>query len=162
MEKAEQNVIQTQINLAGSALDNAIAAKKLESSYAGRFGKLIEPAIEPLGYDWKIGVSLLASFAAREVFVGTLSTIYSIGKTDNHETVKERLKAEINPETGEPRYTAALATSLLIFYVFAMMCMSTLAATYRETQRLKWPIIQFVYMTALAYILAFVSYQIMK
>lgn len=162
MEAAEKAVRQSQPTMSEPEIENLIAAKKLESSYAGHFGKFIEPAIAPLGYDWKIGVSLLASFAAREVFVGTLSTIYSIGNTDDQDTVKARLKAEINPETGQPRYTAALATSLLVFYVFAMMCMSTLAATYRETQRWKWPIIQFFYMTTLAYVLALISYQLLK
>jgi ferrous iron transport protein B len=144
-------------------LENKIASAKLEASYAGHFGKFIEPAIKPLGYDWKIGIALITSFAAREVFVGTISTIYSIGSnSDDEKTVKERLKAEINPETGEPRYTTAVAFSLLVFYVFAMMCMSTLATTYRETKSWKWPMIQLVYMSILAYVSALITYQVLK
>ncbi len=162
MQEAENIAKKDNPTLTANALANMIASKKLESSYAGRFGKWIEPAISPLGYDWKIGVSLLASFTAREVFVGTLSTIYSLGNTDDHETVRARLQAEIDPKTGKPLYTPALATSLLLFYVFAMMCTSTLATTYRETRNWKWPMLQFVYMTALAYLFAFVSYQLMK
>jgi ferrous iron transport protein B len=107
---------------------------------------------------------LLASIAAREVFVGTMSTIYSIGSVadeDNH-TIKARMRSEINPKTGQPMYTPALAFSLLIFYVFAMMCMSTIATVYRETHGWKWPIIQLVYMTVLAYGLAFLTYQVLK
>ena len=144
---------------------NAVNAQRLEASYAGHFGKFIEPAIKPLGYDWKIGVALLASFAAREVFVGTMSTIYSIGSDDptgNNKTIKERLLAEVNPDTGKAMYTPALSFSLLIFYVFAMMCMSTIATVYRETKGWKWPAIQFFYMTGLGYLLAYLTYQVLK
>ena len=125
---------------------------------------MIEPVIKPLGYDWKIGIALITSFAAREVFVGTMSTIYSLGGEANEEnsTVMKRLRAEINPETGKPMYDMALGFSLLIFYAFAMQCMSTLAVTYRETKSWKYPTIQFVYMTALAYISAFIVYQLLK
>jgi ferrous iron transport protein B len=161
--QAETQVRQTQPTLTGVDFENAVAARKLENSYAGHFGKFIEPAIKPLGYDWKIGIALLTSFAAREVFVGTISTIYSIGaRDDDHTTIKNRLRAEINPETGQPMYTPALAFSLLIFYVFAMMCMSTLATVYRETRLWRWPILQFIYMTGLAYLLAFITYQVLK
>ncbi|HEY8401524.1 MAG TPA: nucleoside recognition domain-containing protein, partial [Cytophagaceae bacterium] len=105
--------------------------------------------------------ALLTSFAAREVFIGTMATIYSIGdKIDDESTVKERLRAEINPATGEPFYTPALAFSLLIFYAFAMQCMSTLAVVYRETKSWKWPAIQFIYMTGLAYVSSYVVYHI--
>ncbi len=164
MERAEQNLRQTQPALTGQAFDNAVAAQKLENSYAGRFGKFIEPAIAPLGYDWKIGIALLTSFAAREVFVGTISTIYSIGSDAGEEnsTIKKRLKAEVNTKTGKPVYSTATAFSLLIFYVFAMMCMSTLATAYRETHGWKWPAVQFFYMTGLAYLLAFLTYQGLK
>lgn len=162
--RAEETVQKTNPTLEGASLENAVAAYKLEHSYAGHFGKFIEPAIAPLGYDWKIGIALLASFAAREVFVGTMSTIYSIGSgaDDDNGTIKARMRAEINPKTGEPMYTPALAFSLLIFYVFAMMCMSTIAVVYRETRGWKWPLIQLAYMTALAYGLAFVTYQLLK
>ncbi|WP_428657965.1 ferrous iron transport protein B [Runella sp.] len=162
--RAEETVQKTNPTLEGTTLENAVAAYKLENSYAGHFGKFIEPAIAPLGYDWKIGIALLASFAAREVFVGTMSTIYSIGSVadDDNGTIKARMRAEINPKTGKPMYTPALAFSLLIFYVFAMMCMSTIAVVYRETHGWKWPMIQLAYMTALAYGLAFVTYQVLK
>ncbi|MFN8343879.1 MAG: ferrous iron transport protein B [Spirosomataceae bacterium] len=164
IERAEEIVKKENPTLQGITLDNAVAAFKLENSYAGHFGKFIEPAIAPLGYDWKIGIALLASFAAREVFVGTMSTIYSIGSADDEDnhTIKARMRAEINPKTGQPMYTPALAFSLLIFYVFAMMCMSTIATVYRETHGWKWPLIQLAYMTVLAYGLAFLTYQMLK
>ena len=143
--------------------ENIIASKKLEASYAGHFGKFIEPAIKPLGYDWKIGIALITSFAAREVFVGTVSTIYSLGQNNEvTDTLKERMSAEINPATGKKMYTPALAFSLLIFYAFAMQCFSTLATVYRETKKIKYPVIQFFYMSGLAYISAFIVYQLMK
>jgi ferrous iron transport protein B len=164
LEQAEATARREYANQSAEALDNYIASERLEASYAGRFGHFIEPAIKPLGYDWKIGIALLSSFAAREVFVGTMATIYSIGSgaADNEVTVRERLKAERNPETGGPMYTPALAFSLLVFYVFAMMCMSTLATTYRETKEWKWPAVQLLYMSGLAYIAAFAVYQLLK
>jgi ferrous iron transport protein B len=164
IEQAEIYVKAQNPTLSGVELQNKISSQKLENSYAGRFGKLIEPAIKPLGYDWKIGIALITSFAAREVFVGTMSTIYSLGGEANEEnsTVMKRLRAEINPETGKPMYDMALGFSLLIFYAFAMQCMSTLAVTYRETKSWKYPTIQFVYMTSLAYISAFIVYQLLK
>ena len=166
MEQAEARVRQTDRNqpVGSPALENQVAAQRLESSYAGHFGHFIEPAIKPLGYDWKIGIALLSSFYAREVFVGTMATIYSIGASDAEDgsTIRERLLAERNPDTGGPMYTPALAWSLLVFYVFAMMCMSTLATTYRETRHWKWPALQLVYMMVLAYGAAFVTYQLMR
>ena len=164
IEQAEIYVKAQNPTLSGIELQNKISSQKLENSYAGRFGKVIEPVIKPLGYDWKIGIALITSFAAREVFVGTMSTIYSLGGEANEEnsTVMKRLRAEINPETGKPMYDMALGFSLLIFYAFAMQCMSTLAVTYRETKSWKYPTIQFVYMTALAYISAFIVYQLLK
>ncbi len=140
-----------------------LQAEKLENSYAGMLGKVIEPAIRPLGYDWKIGIALITSFAAREVFVGTMSTIYSVG--DEHaaqRTLKEKLQAEVNPETGGPRYTLAVGLSLLLFYAFAMQCMSTLATVYRETKKMKYAIIQLVYMSGLAYISSLIVFQLLK
>lgn len=164
MQDAENRVILEHKNLSKEQLQNKIAAQRMEYSYAGYFGKMIEPAIKPLGYDWKIGIALITSFAAREVFVGTMSTIYSIGTEvdEGSSKIKDRIAAEINPDTGGPMYTPALGFSLLIFYAFAMQCMSTLATTYRETKSWKYPIIQLIYMTALAYISAFIVYQLMK
>ncbi|GAB4018162.1 ferrous iron transport protein B [Spirosoma koreense] len=163
MDQAEARVRQQQTNLPTDDLQNRIASERLEASYAGQFGHFIEPVIRPLGYDWKIGIALLSSFAAREVFVGTMSTIYSIGDGDDEGlTIRDRLRQERNPATGGPMYTPALAWSLLIFYVFAMMCMSTLAATQRETKSWKWPAVQLVYMMSLAYVAAFATYQFLK
>ncbi|MEA5403055.1 ferrous iron transport protein B [Arcicella sp. DC2W] len=164
IEQAEIKVKAENPTLSGIELDNKIASQKLENSYAGVFGKVIEPAIKPLGYDWKIGIALITSFAAREVFVGTMSTIYSLGGEvdDENSTVMNRMRAEINPATGKPMYDTALGFSLLIFYAFAMQCMSTLAITYRETKSWKYPAIQLFYMTGLAYISALIVYQVLK
>lgn len=163
MQQAEDRVRQENTTLSDEDLQNHIASERLESSYAGRFGHFIEPVIKPLGYDWKIGIALLSSFAAREVFVGTMSTIYSIGDGDEEGvTIRERLKQERNSETGGPMYTTAVAWSLLIFYVFAMMCMSTLAATQRETRSWTWPAVQLTFMMVLAYVSAFATYQILR
>lgn len=166
MSKARENVIASSENsgITNQALEDRIAAYKLENSYAGIIGKAIEPVIRPLGYDWKIGIALITSFAAREVFVGTMATIYSIGSVGDKDdtTIKTRLKEEINPETGGKRFTPAVGFSLLIFYTFAMQCMSTLAVVYRETKGWKWPLIQLAYMTALAYLSAFAVYQILR
>ncbi len=163
IERAEKVVIEQNPTLEQSHLDSKIASVRLENSYAGHFGKFIEPAIRPLGYDWKIGIALITSFAAREVFVGTVSTIYSIGEdAENETTIKVRLRNEVNAETGKPTFSVATSFSLLIFYVFAMMCMSTLAVVYRETKGWKWPIIQLVYMSVLAYVSALVVYQILS
>jgi ferrous iron transport protein B len=165
MNNARENVLRESANLrlTEQGLEDRIAAYKLENSYAGIIGKTIEPVIRPLGYDWKIGIALITSFAAREVFVGTIATIYSIGSVgDDDNTIKTRLKEEINPETGGPRFTPAVGFSLLIFYTFAMQCMSTLAIVYRETKGWKWPLIQLTYMTTLAYVSAFVVYQLLS
>ncbi|CAN5628405.1 ferrous iron transport protein B [soil metagenome] len=139
-----------------------LQAKRLEASYAGRMGHWLEPAIRPLGFDWKIGIALVTSFAAREVFVGTMSTIYSVGKDDNGLTVRDKMKAEINPQTGGPRYTVAVGWSLMLFYAFAMQCMSTMAVVRRETGGWKWPVIQFVFMAALAYLSSLVAFQLLN
>ena len=152
-------IIETQ-NLDESAADNLIASKKIEASYAGHLGKFIEPAIEPLGFDWKIGIALITSFAAREVFVGTMATIYSIGSDSDEFAVRDQLRAAINPKTGKPVYNWVTSLSLLIFYVFAMQCMSTLAVTKRETKSWKWAAIQFTFMTAMAYFGSLFVYQI--
>jgi ferrous iron transport protein B len=139
-----------------------IASEKLEASYAGIIGKTIEPAIRPLGFDWRIGISIITSFAAREVFVGTMSTIYSVGDADNNKSIREKLMSHKNPETGKAFFTPAVAISLMLFYAFAMQCMSTLAIVYRETNGWKWPVIQFVYMSALAFFASYVAYQLLK
>ena len=139
--------------LSDEEFENRLTAHKLEHSYAGVLGKSIEPVIKPLGYDWKIGIALITSFAAREVFVGTIATIYSVGsKAEDETTIKEKLAAEINPFTGKPMYSLALGVSLMIFYAFAMQCMSTLAVVYRETKGWKWPLLQLGYMTFVAYV----------
>ncbi len=138
------------------------SAYKLEHSYLGIMGKNIEPAIRPLGYDWKIGIALLTSFAAREVFVSTLSTIYSVGDQGNDHLLKEKMANEINLFTGKKTFSFAVGISLLLFYAFAMQCFSTLATIKNETKTWKWPIIVFFYMTGIAYITAFFAYQILK
>jgi ferrous iron transport protein B len=143
-------------------LNNKVASYKLENSYIGLMGKTIEPLISPLGYDWKIGVAIISSFAAREVFVGTLATIYSVGGSDNENTIKNKMKAEINPETGDKIFNFASGISLLLFYAFAMQCASTLAITKKETNSWKWPLGQLVFMSSFAYIVALIAYQILK
>ncbi|HMU45089.1 MAG TPA: ferrous iron transport protein B [Chitinophagaceae bacterium] len=145
-----------------SQLNKAYQTEKLESSYAGILGKSIEPVITPLGYDWKIGIALITSFAAREVFVGTMATLYSVGDDDEGSLLlKEKMKAAKRPD-GTPVFNLASGLSLMIFYVFAMQCMSTLAVVRRETKSWKWPIIQLIYMTALAYVMSWIVYQLFK
>lgn len=144
-------------------IDRQVQSEKLENSYAGRLGQFIEPIIKPLGYDWKIGIALITSFAAREVFVGTMSTIYSVGDEGSSKmTVKEKMRNEIDPETGGPKYTFAVGISLMLFYAFAMQCISTIAVVYRETRRIKYPLIQVLYMSGMAYIASFIAYQLLK
>lgn len=136
-------------------------AELLENSYIGILGKSISPVIEPLGYDWKIGIALITSFAAREVFVGTMATIYSVGTTDEDvSSVREKMRAQVNPKTGKPLYDLPFGLSLLVFYAFAMQCMSTLAVVKTETGTWKWPIIQLVMMTGLAYISSLAIYNL--
>ncbi|MEO6683029.1 MAG: ferrous iron transport protein B [Ginsengibacter sp.] len=135
----------------------------LENSYAGIVGKWIEPAIRPLGFDWKIGIALITSFAAREVFVGTMATLYSVGEDvdENSSTLREKMNSATWPN-GAKIYTLAAGLSLLIFYVLAMQCMSTFAIVKRETQSWKWPGVMLAYMTALAYVMSFITYEIFK
>ncbi|RAV29719.1 ferrous iron transport protein B [Sinomicrobium soli] len=147
--------------LSEEELETEIASYQLENSYIGIVGKAIEPAIRPLGYDWKIGIALVTSFAAREVFVGTLATIYSVG-SEEEDTIKNRMAAEVNPVTGEKVFNFPTGVSLLLFYAFAMQCMSTLAIVKRETNGWKWPMVQLVFMTALAYVSALIAYQLLK
>ncbi|MCF8237567.1 MAG: ferrous iron transport protein B [Saprospiraceae bacterium] len=136
-----------------------IASQKIESSYAGMLGKGLEPVIRPLGFDWKIGIALVTSFAAREVFVGTMATIYSIGSVDDESSIRQKMGAELNPVTGRKKYSFPVALSLLLFYVFAMQCMSTIAVVKKETGTWKWPLIQLVVMTGLAYVVSLIAYQ---
>lgn len=140
-------------------LEREQAAAKLENSYAGIVGKSIEPLIAPLGFDWKIGIAIITSFAAREVFVGTMATLYSVGEDDEGMLLRDKMRAATTRD-GKPVYTLATGLALLLFYVFAMQCMSTLAITKRETKSWKWPVIQLTYMTALAYVAGLLAYQI--
>ena len=159
-QRYEQQKSQSGANLA--QLNKEYQTAKLENSYAGILGKTIEPIIAPLGYDWKIGIALITSFAAREVFVGTMATIYSVGDNDEGSLLlKEKMKAAVRPD-GNPVFNLASGLSLMIFYVFAMQCMSTLAVVKRETRTWKWPIIQLIYMTGLAYLMSLLVYQLFK
>ena len=144
-------------------LKRQMNAELLQHSYAGILGKSIEPAIQPLGFDWKIGIALITSFAAREVFVGTMATIYSVegGNDADESTLRQKMSAAVKPD-GSKVYTLATGISLMIFYVLAMQCMSTLAVVRRETRSWKWPVIQFIYMTGLAYLMSFIAYQLFK
>lgn len=142
-------------------VEQEIASYRLEHSYIGYVGKAIEPLVKPLGYDWKIGIAILTSFAAREVFVGTLATIYSVG-SDEEDTIKNRMAAEVNESTRRPLFNLASGISLLLFYAFAMQCMSTLAIVKRETNSWKWPTIQLAFMSVFAYLVALIAYQLIK
>ncbi|WP_299120952.1 ferrous iron transport protein B [uncultured Winogradskyella sp.] len=148
-------------NLTQDELHQKIESHKLEHSFIGIAGHAIEPVIRPLGYDWKIGIAIVSSFAAREVFVGTLATIYSVG-SDEEETIKNRMAGEVNPILGGPLFNFASGISLLLFYAFAMQCMSTLAIVKRETNSWKWPMYQLVIMSAFAYIVALIAFQVLK
>lgn len=150
-------------HMSTDSLSRIIASAKLENSYAGVLGHTIEPVIRPLGFDWKIGIALITSFAAREVFVGTMATIYSVnGSAEKMQSVYEKMHQAKNPKTGQPVFTLAVAFSLMMFYAFAMQCASTVAVVYRETKNWRWPAIQFAYMTVLAYAAAFIAYVVLK
>lgn len=164
-EKIEQKYQQPQYTktLTPDEVDLAISSEKLENSYAGVLGHVIEPAIRPLGFDWKIGIALITSFAAREVFVGTMATIYSAnGDADEMRSVQQKMHDAKNTQTGQPVFTLATAFSLMMFYAFAMQCASTVAVVYRETKDWRWPAIQFAYMAVLAYVASFITYQLLK
>jgi len=146
-----------------STLERDKSAEKLENSYAGILGHVIEPVIRPLGFDWKIGIALITSFAAREAFVGTMATIYSVDNGDGNEgTIRDKMRVATDANTGLPLFTFATGFSLMLFYAFAMQCMSTVAIVYRETKSWKWPTIQLVYMTVLAYVASLIAYQLLK
>ena len=162
IQKAEEKYI-TEIKihpLKKDSLTRSLSTEKLQYSYAGYLGKAIEPVIKPLGYDWKIGIALITSFAAREVFVGTMATLYSV-EDNNDAGLRDKLKAAKHKD-GTLVYTLPAALSLMVFYVLAMQCMSTLAVVKRETKTWKWPIIQLIYMTGLAYCLSWLTYVLFK
>lgn len=162
--KAEEIIAQKNTNtrLTEGAFENQVNAYKLENSYIGIMGKTIEPAIKPLGYDWKIGIAVVSSFAAREVFVGTLATIYSVGSQSEEEaTIKMKMAEDIDAN-GNKIFNFATGISLLLFYAFAMQCVSTLAIVKKETNSWKWPLIQLVFMSGFAYVVALIAYQTLK
>lgn len=164
-EKIEQTYSQPKYTktMAPDSLARVVSSAKLENSYAGVLGHVIEPAIKPIGFDWKIGIALITSFAAREVFVGTMATIYSVeGDADRIDSVQDKMRKAKNPETGQPVFTLAVAFSLMMFYAFAMQCASTVAVVYRETKDWRWPAAQFAYMTVLAYGMAFLVYHLLR
>ena len=155
--EADQIVFQNYPELNQKEMEIKVNSYKLENSYIGILGKTIEPLISPLGYDWKIGIALISSFAAREVFVGTLATIYSV-ENDVDDTIKNKMASEVKAN-GEPLFNLASGISLMLFYAFAMQCMSTLAIVKKETNSWKWPTIQLFGMTILAYVVALSTYQ---
>ncbi len=143
-------------------ISNKIKSEKLFASYAGHFGRFIEPAIQPLGFDWKIGIALFSSLAAREVFVGTMATIYNLGDESNSLSIRDRMMEERDPITNKPKYTMAVAFSLMLFYAFALQCMSTIATVYKETKTWKWASLQFLYTSGLAYLVSLVIFQVFR
>lgn len=153
--------LQQQPNADKDLLDKDYRSEKLQNSYAGLVGRAIEPAIAPLGYDWKIGIALVTSIAAREVFVGTMATLYSVGEDNENSSLRQKMHAAVRPD-GSKVYTLATGISLMVFYVLAMQCMSTLAVVKRETKSWKWPLIQLFYMTFLAYLMSWIAYIIIN
>jgi len=143
-------------------LDDEESGVKLRQSFAGHLGRLIEPAIAPLGFDWKMGIGIISSFAAREVFVSTMSTVYNVGKYDRSQAKQQglikTLQAQKRPG-GKQVYTPLTGITLMVFYVFALQCVSTVAVVRRETNSWKWPLFQWIYMGALAWGLAFLTYR---
>ena len=163
-DQIDRKYQQAQYQKAGpDSLKRMVASEKLENSYAGVLGHVIEPAIKPLGFDWKIGIALITSFAAREVFVGTMATMYSVnGDAEKIQSVQQKMHTARNEQTGQPVFTLAVAMSLMMFYAFAMQCASTVAVVYRETKNWRWPAAQFAYMTVLAYAASFITYHLLK
>jgi len=160
--KGSDGVMEKQIARGANTPSSAeLAGEKLRNSFAGRMGHFIEPAIAPLGFDWKMGIGIITSFAAREVFVSTMSTVYNVGNADESETGKQALAQTLRDQRrpdGSPLYTPLLAITLMVFYVFALQCASTVAVVRRETNSWKWPVFQWLYMGALAWILAFITW----
>lgn len=160
IEEAEQRAAQ---KATPENAEQLMAAARLENSYMGILGHAIEPVIKPLGYDWKMGISLITSFAAREVFVGSMATIYSVGEDfEENSALIDRLKEERWSDSGRPVYTLASGVSLMVFYVYAMQCMATFAVVRRETKSWKWPVLQLVYMGVLAYLAAFITFHVLS
>ncbi len=162
MDKLETKYAQLkqQPNANVALIDKELRSQKLQNSYAGILGKAIEPTITPLGFDWKIGIALITSFAAREVFVGTMATLYSVEEDNGQTSLRQKMKSAVR-EDGTKVYTLATGVSLMVFYVLAMQCMSTLAVVKRETKTWKWPMVQLIYMTALAYLMSWIVYQVL-
>lgn len=166
--QAEDYVTQQAPDLQGDELEKAVGSYQLEHSFLGYIGMGIEPFVRPLGYDWKMGIGLISSFAAREVFVGTMAVVYSLGDDVDIEDDEQKnsllgkMKSEINANTGKPAYNLASGISLLLFYAFAMQCMATIAVVRKETGSWKWTLIQTAFMTGLAYLAAFIAYQLLK
>jgi ferrous iron transport protein B len=144
-----------------SSAQRAGAAAALQESFAGRMGRAIEPVIAPLGFDWKTGIALITSFAAREVFVGTMSTIYAVG-SDDFSAIRDKMQAERIPETGEARYGMPFALSLIAFYALALQCMSTIAVVRRETGGWKWPLIQLGILSGMAWLVSYAVYHLAR
>ena len=162
-KNAEAIITKTNPTLANTEeLQVKIDAYKLENSYIGLVGKKIEPVIQPLGYDWKIGIAIIGSFAAREVFVGTLATIYSVGNHNNEQTIKAKMATEVHRDSGKKVFDFATGVSILLFYAFAMQCISTIAIVKKETHSWKWALGQLVFMTIFAYVVSFIAYQVLK
>jgi ferrous iron transport protein B len=162
-DRIEQAEAKVKSEWTGEEAERRLSAVRLENSYIGILGHAIEPVIKPLGYDWKMGISLITSFAAREVFVGSMATIYSVGEDfEENSALIERLRDERWEDTGQPIYTIASGMSLMVFYVYAMQCMATFAVVRRETKSWKWPIIQLVYMGVLAYLAAWITFIILR
>ncbi|WP_448529047.1 ferrous iron transport protein B [Raineya sp.] len=162
LEKAESSIKKSYPTLSEEELAPLISSAKLEASFAGNLGKALEPIIQPLGFDWKIGISLITSFAAREVFVATMSVIYGLGEEGNEQSVRQKMASEINPQTGKPTYSVAVGFSLMVFYAFAMQCMSTFAVVWKETRSWKYPLGQLVFFNLLAYLASWITYTILK
>jgi ferrous iron transport protein B len=163
LKNAEQKILQRAQTetLSPEKTSDLLATAKLENSYIGILGHWIEPVIKPLGYDWKMGIAIITSFAAREVFVGSMATIYSVGQDfEDNSRLLDRMRNDFNEELGRPTYNVASGLSLMVFYVFAMQCLATFAVVQRETTSWKWPIIQVIYMGILAYLSAFITYHL--
>ena len=141
---------------------SADPGRQLEESLAGRAGKFVEPALRPLGHDWKTGIGLLtAFFSAREVYVGTMGTVYGVsGAEDDRAPLQEKMKAEINPETGAPRWTLAAGISLMVFFVYALLCSSTVVTVFRESGSWRWALLQLVGLLSIAWVASFAAYRI--
>ncbi|MCC6721258.1 MAG: ferrous iron transport protein B [Bacteroidia bacterium] len=161
IKKIEQNIAEKVLNgeITHEDASHLLLSEKQKYSYAGYFGRTIEPLIKPLGFDWRIGISLITSFIAREVFVGSMATIYGAAE-DDYINIREKLQSEINPESQKPFFSVAVCLSIMIFYSLAMQCASTLAVVYKETKHWKWPVIQFVLMSITAWLASFVAYNI--